>query len=204
MSSSITNQSSADTPMESSPSSSQSASQNNASQSASQSASLNTIQSSNIQSACQSSNLNPAVETKSSSINEQKNIINNNLAEQMAIRERNSVRRNITQTQELINEARTAAQVLHSVQAFRRIQDLFNEQKLCDVKLLCNNRQIEINAHKIVLSSVSDYFYAMFNNDLLESTKNEIEMSDMDGEALVTLVNFIYTGILLFLFFEYL
>lgn len=81
----------------------------------------------------------------------------------------------------------------HFTDAFKRIIEIYAESKLCDVTLVCKN-DIKIKAHRIILSSVSDYFRAMFTNNLSESFKTEIEMTNMDGNALKQLVNFIYSG----------
>jgi kelch-like protein 1/4/5 len=81
----------------------------------------------------------------------------------------------------------------HFESAFRRIKNLFTDRKLCDVTILCNNKQIEIHAHRIILSSVSDYFSAMFTNNLSETFQDKIEING-DGEALQIIIDFIYTG----------
>ncbi len=81
----------------------------------------------------------------------------------------------------------------HFESAFKRIKNLLSDRKLCDVTLLCNNKQIEIHAHRIILSSVSDYFNAMFTNNLAETFKDKIEING-DGEALQLIIDFIYTG----------
>ena len=47
---------------------------------------------------------------------------------------------------------------------------------------------------RLVLSSVSDYFAAMFTNDVLEAKQEEIKMEGVDPEALRSLVHFAYTG----------
>ena len=81
----------------------------------------------------------------------------------------------------------------HFIDAFKRIVEIYNDSKLCDVTLICKD-DIKIRAHRIILSSVSDYFRAMFTNNLSESFKTDIEMTNMDGNALKSLVNFIYSG----------
>lgn len=81
----------------------------------------------------------------------------------------------------------------HFTDAFKRIIEIFQDSKLCDVTLVCKN-EIKIKAHRIILSSVSDYFRAMFTNNLSESFKSDIEMTNMDGNALKALVDFIYSG----------
>lgn len=52
-----------------------------------------------------------------------------------------------------------------------------------------------MNAHKIVLCATSDYFAAMFMNDLRESNEPEVELHEMDGEILYKLIHYCYTGI---------
>lgn len=81
----------------------------------------------------------------------------------------------------------------HFIEAFKRIVEIFQDNKLCDVTLICKD-DVKINAHRIILSSVSDYFKAMFTNNLSEAFKNDIEMTNMDGNALKALVDFIYSG----------
>lgn len=88
----------------------------------------------------------------------------------------------------------TSCYLNHYTSAFKRIQTMFNDAKLCDVKLICNDNKMEIKAHRVILSSVSDYFSAMFTNNLSESFKTDIEMNDIDGNALKALIDYIYTG----------
>lgn len=47
---------------------------------------------------------------------------------------------------------------------------------------------------RLVLSAVSDYFAAMFTNNVREAKQDEIKMEGVDPEALRSLVNFAYTG----------
>nr|WEX30361.1 Kelch-like protein 4-A-3 [Carassius gibelio] len=49
---------------------------------------------------------------------------------------------------------------------------------------------------RLVLSAVSDYFAAMFTNDVREAKQEEIKMEGVDPEALRALVHFAYTGVL--------
>uniref|UniRef100_H2YHI0 BTB domain-containing protein n=1 Tax=Ciona savignyi TaxID=51511 RepID=H2YHI0_CIOSA len=49
-------------------------------------------------------------------------------------------------------------------------------------------------AHRLVLSSVSEYFRAMFNSDVREAVENEVTMTDEDPEALESLIRYMYTG----------
>uniref|UniRef100_A0A8D2PWF2 Kelch like family member 4 n=1 Tax=Zosterops lateralis melanops TaxID=1220523 RepID=A0A8D2PWF2_ZOSLA len=47
---------------------------------------------------------------------------------------------------------------------------------------------------RLVLSAVSDYFAAMFTNDVREAKQEEIKMEGVDPEALKALVRYAYTG----------
>lgn len=52
----------------------------------------------------------------------------------------------------------------------------------------------QIHAHRLVLCTASDYFAAKFTSSLKESVQNEVEMMEVDGEALLTFVEYCYTG----------
>ena len=65
--------------------------------------------------------------------------------------------------------------------------------QLCDVVLVLPGPR-RIPAHRIVLSSASDYFSAMFTNDVLEATQNEVNMKDVDPDAMTSLVQYMYDG----------
>lgn len=45
-----------------------------------------------------------------------------------------------------------------------------------------------------MLSAASDYFAAMFTNDLKEASQTEIVMQNVDGDALLSLVHYCYNG----------
>lgn len=47
---------------------------------------------------------------------------------------------------------------------------------------------------RLVLSSVSDYFAAMFTNDVREARQEEIKMEGVEPNALWALVQYAYTG----------
>lgn len=52
----------------------------------------------------------------------------------------------------------------------------------------------EIPAHKVVLSSCSQYFYAMFTGDLAEAKSDRITLQEIDPKALIQLIDFVYTS----------
>lgn len=47
---------------------------------------------------------------------------------------------------------------------------------------------------RLVLSSVSDYFAAMFTSDVREAKQDEVKMEGVDPDALWVLVQYAYTG----------
>ncbi|NWZ05982.1 KLHL1 protein, partial [Agelaius phoeniceus] len=84
--------------------------------------------------------------------------------------------------------------VHHAEQTFRKMESYLKQQQLCDVILIAGDRKIP--AHRLVLSSVSDYFAAMFTSDVCEAKQEEIKMEGIDPNALWDLVQFAYTGCL--------
>ncbi|TRY99995.1 hypothetical protein DNTS_007783 [Danionella cerebrum] len=62
----------------------------------------------------------------------------------------------------------------HAEHTFRRMESYLRSRKLCDVVLLAGDRRIP--AHRLVLSSVSDYFAAMFTSDVREAKQEEVKM----------------------------
>ena len=63
---------------------------------------------------------------------------------------------------------------------------------LCDVVLVAG--AIELCCHKVVLCSCSQYFYAMFTGELSEAKSDRITLQEIDPEALVLLIDFVYTS----------
>lgn len=53
---------------------------------------------------------------------------------------------------------------------------------------------VRVPAHRIVLSASSAYFAAMFTGSLRESQQAEITLQDVQGDALLLLVQYCYTG----------
>ncbi|KFW05798.1 PREDICTED: kelch-like protein 4 [Eurypyga helias] len=82
----------------------------------------------------------------------------------------------------------------HAEQTFRKMENYLQQKQLCDVLLLVGDQKIP--AHRLVLSAVSDYFAAMFTNDVREAKQEEIKMEGVDPDALKALVRYAYTGIL--------
>ena len=66
--------------------------------------------------------------------------------------------------------------------------------------LVCG--QVQIEAHKIILVSASDYFSAMFTGGMVEAANSRVEIHGIDPMALPPLVDFCYTGSFLFNFLK--
>ncbi|XP_066257660.1 kelch-like protein 17 [Euwallacea similis] len=80
----------------------------------------------------------------------------------------------------------------HSTHALGNIQRMRQHGQLCDVVLKIGIEKFR--AHKVVLASVSPYFFAMFNGEMKEQNQNEIAIHDMDATAVDLLLDYAYTG----------
>lgn len=70
---------------------------------------------------------------------------------------------------------------------------MLETSKFFDVVLNCAGER-EFKVHKAVLSVRSPVFQAMFENDLEETRKNEVKITDIDPEVLKEMLSFIYCG----------
>ncbi|VVC24961.1 Hypothetical protein CINCED_3A021095 [Cinara cedri] len=80
----------------------------------------------------------------------------------------------------------------HTVRVFEVLQSLRKDGVLCDIKLETDDGTV-VYAHKVILSSASPYFHAMFTT-FEESTKDCVIIRELDSTALKLLVDFIYTA----------
>ncbi|XP_047209835.1 kelch-like protein 3 isoform X1 [Girardinichthys multiradiatus] len=80
----------------------------------------------------------------------------------------------------------------HMMKAFQLMNDLRSKKMLCDVQLVAGS--VEVPAHRVVLSSCSPYFCAMFTGDMSESKAHQVEIREVDGQTLRKLVDYIYTA----------
>lgn len=74
----------------------------------------------------------------------------------------------------------------------RKLEIYAGKRQLCDVVLVADERRIP--AHRLVLSAASDYFAAMFTNNVREASMEEINIHDVDADALASLIHYAYTG----------
>ncbi|XP_077283530.1 kelch-like protein 5 [Arctopsyche grandis] len=75
-----------------------------------------------------------------------------------------------------------------------RMHAHLHNNHFCDVVLIANGHRFP--AHRLVLSSASEYFSAMFTGQLIESTQNEITLENVEVEAMQALIPYCYTGII--------
>ncbi|KAG7201661.1 hypothetical protein KM043_004391 [Ampulex compressa] len=80
----------------------------------------------------------------------------------------------------------------HAESSLRIMEKYLQRQQLTDVTLIAGNRRFP--AHRLVLSAGSEYFAAMFTSSLREAAQNEVELMDVDADALWALVKYCYTG----------
>ena len=80
----------------------------------------------------------------------------------------------------------------HAERLMRKMETCASKRQLCDVVLIAGNKRIP--AHRLVLSAASDYFAAMFMNNVREANMEEVELKDVDPDALASLVQYTYTG----------
>ena len=80
----------------------------------------------------------------------------------------------------------------HALQCLNRMEEFRANEILCDVALESSDG-ILFKVHKVVLSSCSSYFQAMFTNEMRESREEKIKMA-LESNVLKVLVEFAYTG----------
>ncbi len=78
------------------------------------------------------------------------------------------------------------------VGSFKAMSAMRKSRELCDVVLIVDGEPI--HAHRIVLSSLSPYFKAMFTGDMAESKQREITINGIDADTLESIVDYAYTA----------
>lgn len=81
----------------------------------------------------------------------------------------------------------------HFTGLVQRINELFQQKVLCDIILVANDESVKIYAHKVILSSSSDYFKAMFDGSMREATEKEVKLQ-INGNILESIINYIYSA----------
>jgi kelch-like protein 1/4/5 len=88
----------------------------------------------------------------------------------------------------------------HASRTVSKISSYLRQGFLCDVVFICGHGQIKqrISAHRLVVATLSDYFRAMFESNMLETKQREIIINDIDSDALEKLILYAYEGRLIF------
>jgi len=76
----------------------------------------------------------------------------------------------------------------------RRLRHFFNDEEFSDVTFVVQGQRVY--GHKMVLSIVSDCFRAMFTTGFRESEAMEIEIPDCSHAAFLSVMEYIYTGLI--------
>lgn len=82
---------------------------------------------------------------------------------------------------------KTALELLAGLRSMRQTG------KLCDV-ILETDDGTRLSAHRCVLAAASPFFYAMFLSDLAEKTSTVIRLTDVAGDVLEAVVEYVYQG----------
>lgn len=84
----------------------------------------------------------------------------------------------------------------HAAKTVSKISSYLRQGFLCDVVFICGHGQVKqrINAHRLVVATLSDYFRAMFESNMLETKQREIMINDIDPDALEKLILYAYEG----------
>ncbi|OCT90362.1 actin-binding protein IPP isoform X2 [Xenopus laevis] len=72
------------------------------------------------------------------------------------------------------------------------LRELYQAEELCDTTVVTESRRFL--CHRVVLSSVSPYFRAMFSSSMREAEQGEVVLADIPAPVIQTVLNFIYTG----------
>ncbi len=80
----------------------------------------------------------------------------------------------------------------HCSESFLVMNQLRREGQLCDVTFRIGTETF--SAHRVVVSSVSPYLRAMFTCGMKESSQDEVELRDIEPQAMTSLINYAYTG----------
>ena len=84
----------------------------------------------------------------------------------------------------------------HALRTISKISSYFQKGFLCDVVFVCGRGQTKqrIAAHRLVVATLSDYFRAMFDSNMIETKQREILIKDVDPDAFEQLILYAYDG----------
>lgn len=79
----------------------------------------------------------------------------------------------------------------HAKSILTTMNNLRKSGMLCDVMLKVEGQDFPV--HRIVLAACSDYFCAMFTNEMCEAKKSIVELLDIPASVIEVLLDFVYT-----------
>ena len=91
-----------------------------------------------------------------------------------------------------VPESRLFQMKEHCSDSFLVMNQLRKEGQLCDITFRIGAHTF--TAHRVVLASVSPYLKAMFTCGMKESSQDEIELRDIEPQAMASLIDYAYTG----------
>ena len=72
------------------------------------------------------------------------------------------------------------------------LQEFYKQDTFCDYVLIADGE--EMNVHRVVLASCSDYFKVMLTGEMKESREGRVELKGVSASGLKVVVDFAYTG----------
>lgn len=84
----------------------------------------------------------------------------------------------------------------HASRTVSKISAYLRQGFLCDVVFICGHGQMKqrIAAHRLVVATLSDYFRAMFESNMVETKQREVVINDIEPDALEKLILYAYEG----------
>jgi len=81
---------------------------------------------------------------------------------------------------------------LYRAEAFEKMASFRERNQFTDIVLVAGDKRIP--AHKVIISSLCDYFNAMFTNELSETHQQVVTINNVEPEALEALISYAYTA----------
>jgi hypothetical protein len=76
---------------------------------------------------------------------------------------------------------------------YSRLQEYWRAEKYTDVTVECANG-VSFKCHRVALAAASDYFAAMFGGDFVESTAENVTLTETDAATFEPVLRFMYSG----------
>lgn len=98
--------------------------------------------------------------------------------------------------EEKYRENPTTNNLNHALRTMSKLSEFLKENILCDVTFVCTDGQTQqkFPAHRLVMATLSDYFRAMFESNMVETRQHEISINDVNPNAFEKLITYAYKG----------